>query len=83
LLFYHDLGTMKKIKIEDLLNEIYNKSFDYGIRDQTKLYYKLVTNVEKPLLNTFIGEHNPEFSHLKINYEFIDFGDNLKKFISN
>ena len=83
LLYHHDLDTMKKIKIENLLNEIYSKSFDYGIRDQTKLYYKLVTNVEKTLLNSFISDQNLDFSHLNIHYEFIEFGDNLKRFISN
>lgn len=54
LIKHHKLSTMKSNKIEKLLKEIYTYSFDYSIRDKAKLYYQLVLNVEKPLLNTFL-----------------------------
>ena len=82
LLYNHDLNTMKKNKIDELLNEIYLKSFDYGIRDQAKVYFQLVTNVEKPLLNTFLTPLNEiDFSHLKINYDSHDLEDHLSKIL--
>jgi hypothetical protein len=82
LLFNHDLNTMKNNKIDELLNEIYIKSFDYGIRDQAKVYYQLVTNVEKPILNTFLTPLNDiDFSHLKINYDLHDLENHLVKIL--
>jgi len=81
LLKHHDLDVMKKNKIDDLLNDIYQKSFDYGIRDKAKLYYKLVTNVEKPILNTFLEKKHTEFKSLKIYYEYFDFENLLKNIV--
>jgi hypothetical protein len=72
---------MKDNKIDDLLYHIYKKSFDYGIRDKAKLYYELVTNVEKPLLNTFLDNELLDFKSLNVTYGFIDFKANLSKVI--
>jgi len=81
LLKHHDLEVMKQIKIEDLLFDIQQKSFDYGIRDKAKLYYKLVTNVEKPILNAFLEKKHCEFKSLKISYDYFDFESDLKNIV--
>jgi hypothetical protein len=79
LLKHHDIEIMKQNKIHDLLYEIQMKSFDYGIRDKAKLYYKLVTNVEKPVLNTFLDTKHTEFNFLNISYEYVE----LNTFLQN
>lgn len=81
LLLHHDLEVMKQNKIDDLLYEIHQKSFDYGIRDKAKLYHKLVTNVEKPILNTFLELNLSEFNSLNISYGYIDLQHHLQNIV--
>ena len=81
LLRHHNLSKMKENKIETLLYNIHKRSFDYGIRDKAKLYFKLVTNVEKPMLNTFLDSNFQNFSSLKVNYNVIDYNIKLKNFL--
>lgn len=50
----HSLKTIKSNKIDDLLNQITKCSFDHDIRDRAKFYNKLVSNVEKPFLDTIL-----------------------------
>lgn len=58
LIKHHDLLTIKNSNIRKLLFDIKNNSFDYGIRDKANLYYNLVNNVEKKLLDFFIFRFN-------------------------
>lgn len=81
LLKHHDIEIMKQNKIHDLLYEIQMKSFDYGIRDKAKLYYKLVTNVEKPVLNTFLDTKHTEFNFLNISYEYVELNTYLQNIL--
>ena len=83
LLKHHHLQIMKQNKIDELLYDIHKNSFDYGIRDKAKLYYKLVTNVEKPILNTFLETNNKDFNEnfLKVSYEYVEFNSLLKLFL--
>lgn len=86
LLVHHDLEIIKQNNLQVLLKELNQNSFDYGIREKAKLYYELVTNVEKPILLQYLNnenwvnknEHNyygiNEFQ-ITIKYDFEDFGD--------
>ena len=82
LLTHHDLDVIKENNLQELLKELTQHSFDYGIREKAKLYYQLVTNVEKEILlqyldNNYSKNNNRDINEFQItiHYDFEDQGD--------
>ena len=78
LLTHHDLEIIKQNNLQVLLKELNQNSFDYGIREKAKLYYELVTNVEKSILLQYLNNENWAYKNEKNCYGINEFQITIK-----